>query len=210
MSVEGFRAKLGVTGVITSGRHSVFSQGLHGQKVDFDRIRPGSQLDDEWTDINVWALRRAHPYIRPGHFLVSIANGTLRLVDAMGHEMQGQVGTLHTEKDPESSMPYLTKDAQAVIADLDGRRGHRLTLVEDTSTTGRKAAFIARQVVAINEDLPIEMQTTLQRQDQLPELDALGIGYRAIIHEVMPTYTEAQCQLEGFCATGEEPIPYKG
>ncbi len=207
ITTERFREKLDEEGIVTTGRHHVFSQGLHGQKVDFDRIASGSLLDDEWTQVNVRAFRQAHPYIR-SQFLVSIANGTIDLVNGMTREMRGDVTALHTVKDPEDNMPYLSKEAVEIIAGLDVIRKPELTLVEDTSSTGRKTAFVARQIRKVNPDVHLEVQTTFQRQEVLPELDDLEISYHAIIKEILPTYTQDECRKIGFCALGEIPIPY--
>jgi pyrimidine operon attenuation protein/uracil phosphoribosyltransferase len=210
---EEFEERIYEAGVIEAGSHSVFSQGLHGQKADLSVIDPGSALWDEWVQLNVDKVIELDADTPPD-FLIGVDRGTTELVDAVADELDG-VTALHTVKG-RGNLAYLRQDAIEAIRDrADMRRAGvgitryvRVRFLEDVSTTG---SGVSRPIDEINGlGLPVAMRviTTLQRRERLEYLDDRHIAYHAIVKQLTPTYTKEECEDHGFCADGMPLRPY--
>ena len=184
------------------GLHHEFSSGMHGQKIDFDKIPSGSELFEQWVEANAvyyhWLLGSA----RLGKTaLVGVANGTNRLVEPLAEVIGGGVMPLTTVKDP----LRLDPDSYRMAGRFDPSTA---IVIEDVGTTGNNAAHAA---LAIRQAVP-DVRTVYgiiswQRQSELPRLKNAVTGYYSIIEDdkTYPTYHPDDCV---HCKEGWELAPY--
>jgi orotate phosphoribosyltransferase len=93
---------------------------------------------------------------------------------------------------------------------IAGVKPELVVVFEDVGTTGSNSVQVARGALEAGA-LAVEVVTTWKRQPALGRLDEAGIPYRAIIDEVLPTYSPLECQTDpnGFHARGWDFIPRK-
>ncbi len=176
ITIPEFKNRLETQGAITVIDNVICEAHL-------DRIIPGSDLDDQWTDININFLRRTHHYTMPG-YIMSIAGGTVGLVGNMAREMNGQVDPLHTERDIVSDDVYFEKEVKMLIEDITSLGPQRrIVLLEGYLDKHSDVVSVAEHIAELNPHVNLEVQSTFQQEDVIPELDALGIAYRAIFQE---------------------------
>src|SRR5947207_3370140 len=81
------------------GVHHEFVSGMHGRKLDFDAIPTKSKLFGEWVVVAAQTIDELYPDIdRAKLALLSVANGTNRLVGPVAKQLGGGVTALLTEK----------------------------------------------------------------------------------------------------------------
>lgn len=203
--IDQFKLHLIEFGVLDPERvHHEFGQGLHGRKVDFDKIdeeRDG--IFSEWVNINVEFIEAEYPQ-RPDA-LVGVANGTNRLAEKAAEEIGGGILFLATEKNQQSK-PVLTDEAKMQIKEI----GPEFALIdEDVGTVGTNSLSAAKSVLEAGVTRA-EVLNTWQRSETLELLDEAGIAYRSIIKHVLPSYTPEECRGEGgLCGAGWELVPYE-
>jgi hypothetical protein len=186
------------------GVHHVFSQGLHGRKIDLDKIKPGTELYDELVYLTVRYTVSSYLDDLPDA-VVGIANGTNKLAKDVSDEIGG--GTLYLDTFKHEGLPRLTADSVRKV------RRHEPVFaveVEDVGTTGRNSLPPALQLRQLGVER-VEVVHTVQRSETLPMLDAAGVAYSALIKRLEPSYDAQEClsNPEGFCAQGWKTIPYK-
>jgi hypothetical protein len=113
-----FKQKIIDSGIVDGeGIHHVFSQGLHGQKIDFDLIDDESELYAEWVELTSEFIKQN--YDKPPDVLVGVANGTNRLALSVAKILGGNVTGLVTVKpDGSRNQPVLTDESVKKIQDL--------------------------------------------------------------------------------------------
>lgn len=202
--VAHFRESIIGSGIVLDpeGTHHEFVSGMHGQKLDFDKIESGSPLYQEWVDVNAAFIKDKYPSIPT--FILGVANGTNRLSEDVAPVLGGDVDGLITEKDEDNSkIIRLTHMADKAIRMV---QPELVVVVEDVGTTGSnsvQAAVAAKEAGAKR----VEVVTTWKRRRKLERLEEAGIPYQAIIDEPLTTYSPGECEAEGFCARGWEFIP---
>lgn len=198
---ETFREHLLDEGVLDpEGIHHEFVRGMHGRKLHFDRVRPGTSLYDEWVVVGAQTLRELHPDLS-GLILVSVAEGTNDVTVDIAEELGEGVIGLQTEK-VGSRQVRLNKIARQVIRAV---RPKRVCIFEDASTEGTIVLTAAEDLRSMDIEDP-EVLTTWQRRHRLELLENAGIYYNAIIDEPVPTYTPEDCRRMGHCAAMWELI----
>lgn len=185
--------------------HREFKSGMHGQEANLgeEHLPPGSELYDEYVDVNVGAI--CGNYLWPKQngplFVIGVANGTNRLAVDVGEKVPGAIG-FETEKDADDNI-HLTRVAKRAIEVI---RPNLAVVVENVGTTGGSALQVAEAILEAGAR-HVVVQVTLQRRERLERLDDVGIRYRSIIKRILPTYTPEECNDHGFCAHGWYFIP---
>lgn len=199
---EKFVQELVKCGVIDSGQvHHEFNQGLHGRKVDFDKIETASDLFRRWVNLTASSIR--DKYTELPDALLGVANGTNRLAEAVAKELGGEMYALITEK-VEQSKPVLNKESSQLVKE---KLPKFVLVVEDVGTKGTNSLSAAKS--AAQAGVPrVEVLNTWQRNETLELLDEARITYKSVIKKVMPNYTPEDCRTIGYCAQGLKIIPY--
>lgn len=202
-SVVDFRNHILDSGVLDpEGVHHEFVSGMHGRKLDFDLIPDESELFGEW--VNVCARRIEDLYEHDDWIklaLMSVANGTNRLVEPVAIELGAHYSTLLTEKISPKEVALTRRS----VVRLQSLEPDLVVAIEDVGTSGSTAATAvtsarehgARRVEALN---------TWQRREQLEALVGIDAVYHSIIYEPLPTLTPEECQATGYCSWGWEYI----
>lgn len=204
-NVEVFKHNLIDAGIVDpNGVHHEFVSGLHGQKIDFDSVPDESDLFQEWVAVFGDAIDLRYPaQDYPKIVVMSVANGTNRVVDPIAERLGPRATAIQTVKvsakavelTPEAIEKLLRADPDMVVAAEDvGTKG----------TTSASAVVSARKVW----NGPIEAMNTWQRRPELEELIGIGATYSSIIFEPMPSLTPEQCLSTGFCAQGWQFIEH--
>ncbi|MDB5168862.1 MAG: hypothetical protein JWO41_218 [Candidatus Saccharibacteria bacterium] len=188
------------------GIHSEFVSGMHGQKVDFDKLGDQDELYGDWVDVNADYIEEQFP--RLPEYILGVANGTNRVVHSVARRMNGRVVALESRKDKDNDkVLYLPPNVEKIITLT---RPALVAVVEDVGTTGSNSVQVA---VAAKEAGAGEVivVTTWKRRPQLERLEEAGIEYMAIIDHPLPTFTPEDCetQPDGFCARDWEFKPRK-
>lgn len=196
--------------------HHEFTTGLHGEKLDFDVVTRGTREWDMWVELSAAETRQIFPG-PDAPCLVSIANGTIDITEAIADELNAHgnyetpVLVAHTEKFviDEQKIVQLSEAAKKLIAfyGID-----QVVEIDDAATTGSTTAMPIPKLreLGVND---IRVLYAWLRNPHLPYLDAQKIQYYGLINEhYLPNYTAEDCQDHGFCA--EDPprplIPYVG
>ena len=184
------------------GVHHEFNQGLHGQKIDLDRVVVGTALFDEWVRLTAEFIEGS--YAEPPDVLVGVASGSNRLVQPVSGRLAGKPLALETIK-TERSAPVLSEISRVAIQ--EAQRSFVLVL-EDVANRGTNTLSVVRSVQAAGAKR-VEVLNTLQRSPELELLRANGISYRSILTHILPNYSETDCREFGYCAHGWRLVPYK-
>ncbi len=184
----------------SEGVHHEFNQGLHGKKIDFDKIANGTPLFYEWVELVAEALQN-YPQL-PGA-LVGVANGTNRIVAAVSRKLGNKPLVLETVKDKRSG-PILTQESRKII---QTEKPAFIVIVEDVGSRGTNSLSVTRSLQEVGATR-IEVLNTLQRSQELELLRASGVPYKSILKYVLPTYTANECKKLGYCSRGWKLIPY--
>lgn len=206
LSVSNFRDHLLDEEVLDpEGVHHEFVSGLHGRKLDFDTIPSDSRLFEEWVEA---VARRVHElYIAENAgkiVLVSVANGTNRLVPIVAAEVGHKVVGVLTAKESAKSVKLLPESVEAIKA----IKPEVAVAIEDVGTRGTTSASAVSDVRRLNVPR-VEALNTWQRRQQLEELEAIGAPYNAVIFEPLPSLSPAECRATGYCAYGWEFIEHE-
>lgn len=193
-----FKQKIIDSGIVEGeGVHHVFSQGLHGQKIDFDLIGDNSELYDNW--VNLTAEFITQNYDNLPDVVVGVANGTNRLAVSVAEVLGGDVAGLVTVKPDESrNQPVLTNESIKKIQEI---KPSSTLILEDVGTTGTNSSSVYRSLKQAGVE-NVEILNTWQRNENLPHLDNEGAKYKAVIKDVLTNYTPKECQESGFCSKG--------
>ena len=195
-NIEVFQAHILEAGVLDPPKvHHEFVSGKHGRKLDFDTIETGSDLYNEWVDVNVGFIVDEFP--RTPEVILGVANGTNRLSLDVARRFNGQSLGLVSEKDPRNSkILSLNWLAARVIRAIEPEL---VVVVEDVGTTGSNSVQVAVQARELGAKKVIVVPTW-QRQPSLGKLDEAGISYVPIIGQTLPTFDKEDCEINGFCA----------
>ncbi|HLB66021.1 MAG TPA: hypothetical protein VJJ78_00275 [Candidatus Saccharimonadales bacterium] len=186
------------------GFHREFSQTppLHGQKADFDAIPTEDPLFDEWVNITAKGIHGL--YSELPSVLISVADGTNRLVGPVAEELGHKIVGLVTKKTKEGIV-VLTPETWRKV---HGRKPEFALVLEDVASEGNQVASAVRHTKEAGAQRT-EALIALKRQRRLKKL--VGIAHKSILDFDLPTFTEKDCMTlpEGFCKLGWKLIPYK-
>jgi orotate phosphoribosyltransferase len=194
--IENFKQHLLETDILDPiGIHHEFSSGMHGRKLDFDRIETHSELYNEWIDITTDFITQEYP-MQP-KFLIGVANGTNRVSVDTANKLGGNIIGLDTEKDiNDSKIIHLTKMAKIII---EKSNPEFVLVVEDVGSTGSNSVQVASESLLAGAR-QVEILNTWQRRAHLEKLLELGIPYKSIIKVELPTFEPIVCELSGYCS----------
>lgn len=186
--------------------HHEFSQGLHGRKIDFDRIVEGTDLYDEWVDLTAESLALRIPKSFMRHtVLVGVAKRTNPFVHDVAEVISDGVHAIETAKN-EMRQPVLTEAAVEALHDIDPVIA---IVCEDVITKGTNSSSVALSVHQNRQHRlrVIEVVGTVQRG--IPErLVTINISYHALIKRLMRDFQPDDCRERGYCAEGSKLISY--
>lgn len=199
-------------GVKDDGIHHEFVSGLHGEKLDFDRVyqRRRSPTYLLGLVLKGQLIHDISPNDRIG--IVGIANGATQHAVDLSRYMQFRYPYL-------SDSPLVTTkriEGQQKIVELTSESHHTLgsqsidtvVLDDDVGTTGSSTAQPVPDLLNIGFD-DIFAAYDWIRSDHLPYLDELGVPAYGLIEEVLPNFTPSQCNEVGLCMQGLELVRYK-
>ena len=202
-NIEEFKQHVIDAGVLDAeGIHHEFVSGSHGRKLDFDIIETGSPLYEEWIDVTSDFIADNFPDLPA--IIIGVANGTNRVALDTARRLGDGVTGFVSEKDPKNSKVIRLGDETSKR--IQAIRPELVVVVEDVGTTGGSSVQVARNALEAGAK-EVEVFTTWQRRPQLERLIELGVPYRAIIKEILPTYDPDECRESGFCSQGWQLIP---
>lgn len=178
------------------GTHHVFSQGLHGRKIDFDLIPDDSELFRQWVDLTADFIKENYPDLPEA--LVGVANGTNRLAISVAEKL-GLRGLVTFKPEGSRNQPILTPGAEGELKEL---RPKLVLILEDVGTRGTNSSSVARSVRDLGLD-NLEVINTWQRSETLPLLDEINVPYKAIIKEILTNFSPEDCE---YCQQGWEVL----
>ncbi|HEX5448107.1 MAG TPA: hypothetical protein VFW90_02820, partial [Candidatus Saccharimonadales bacterium] len=140
-NVEKFKQHLEAKILDSEGVHHEFVSGMHGRKLDFDVIPDNDPLLREWIEAVTAAIDKLYPDIpRNKLALLSVANGTNRLVGPVAEKLGGGVTALLTEKESPKSVRLALESAKR-LKELDPVL---VVAIEDVGTKGTTSASAVR------------------------------------------------------------------
>lgn len=178
--------------------HHEFVSGLHGRKLDFDKIQTGSKLYDQWIDTYVSYITQQYDSLPD--VVIGVANGANRLAVSLAAQLGGGVVGLMSEKTADGAIIF----NKSVVDYIQNVQPRFVLIVEDVGTTGgssAKAAKAAKDLGAIK----VAVLNTWQRADTLDALQQEGISHAALITKILPAYSADSCDL---CKDGSRLISY--
>lgn len=176
--------------------HHEFASGLHGRKLDFDKIETNSKLYDLWVSALTGYIHANYSPLPD--VLVGVANGTNRLATSVASRLGGESIGLVTVKEP-SGVVRFSSDVLATIRSLNP---DFVLILEDVGTSGGTASSVALAALSARVNR-VEVLNTWQRSQTLPKLDEAGVPYRSLITEPLPNYTPDNC---AYCQSGSHLI----
>lgn len=208
VSVEQFEQNLLALGIKDEVCHHEFTTGVHGEKLNFDLITPGSAEWRQWTELNASMIRQLYSDCQPP-VLVSIADGTIDITEATALELnrfgnyEDEVRVAHTEKlvdDTGNKTVRLTEAAKQLLAYFGIQQAIE---IDDAATTGSTTAMPVPKLREFGVS-DIRVLYAWLRNRHLPHLDDLNVPYYGIVDgHYLPDYSPADCRDHGFCA--EDP-----
>ena len=186
------------------GVHHEFFNGDHGPKVNMDAIPANSRLFSKWVTVTASFLRNIYdPHELQGAVLLSVANGTNRLVEPVSDELDGITVPLETEKDNNKQV-FLSDYARQYI---NLARPPLVIALEDVGTTGMSAAMAVADAIKAGAKRA-EVATTFQRRHRLEVLLGIGAVHHSIIKHVIEDFSPKECREAGYCARDWSLIKY--
>lgn len=178
--------------------HHEFVSGVHGRKIDMDKIETGSEFYLQWMDACVKFIQ--DNYDEQPDMVLGVANGANRMAVSIAAGLGGNTIGLMTEKETSKSSK-LHKTVEDVIS---GYKPKRLLVVEDVGTAGTTSATAAQKAKEAGAQ-KVTVLNTWQRNETLVKLDEAGFNYKAMILEPLPNYEPDACD---YCANGSEFVPH--
>jgi orotate phosphoribosyltransferase len=199
-AVESLREGILQFGILDRvGVHHEFASGMHGRKLDFDRIPDDSMLYKTWITATSGFIRDEYPDLPD--LVVGVANGTNRVALDVAATLRNNVIGVGSQKDPDNkTILQLSQPIKNLISYVQPKLA---VVIEDVGTTGSNSVQVAEQVFSAGAH-EVEVVNTWQRRRILEKLVAVGIHYRSIIVEEIETYPAEVCQRSEHCAEGWE------
>ncbi|HUD05979.1 MAG TPA: phosphoribosyltransferase [Candidatus Saccharimonadales bacterium] len=203
--IEKFKINIKKSGILDpEGIHHEFVSGMHGRKLDFDAIPDDSDLFNEWVDVVVKFIKETYQDIDHARLaIVSVANGTNRLVPLVANKLGGGSVALLTEK----VSPKEVKLTDEAVKKLKSFAHDLVVTIEDVGTKGTTSATALRSAMAAGAKR-VESINTWQRRHRLEEIESLGVVNHSIITDLLPTLTPEDCRKSEYCAKGWQYIEH--
>lgn len=172
--------------------HHEFVSGVHGRKLDFDKILTGSELYNLWVDVSVEFIKDNYKTLPD--MILGVANGTNRLAVSIAAKLgNGTIGLMSEKQTSRSSQ--LHKSVEDVIR---GYEPNFVLVVEDVGTSGTTSETTARKALEAGAKY-VEVLNGWQRNSKLEKLEDSNIKYRSVIVETLPNYQPSDCE---YCKAG--------
>ncbi|HET7673749.1 MAG TPA: hypothetical protein VFK11_04545 [Candidatus Saccharimonadales bacterium] len=193
--VDKFKKEILSSGILDKeGVHHVFSQGLHGRKIDFDLIPDDSELFNQWVDVTADFIRENYDVLPDA--VIGVANGTNRLAFAVADKL-GVAGLDTLKPEGSRNQPVLTDESISRLKEIKPKSA---VILEDVGTTGTNSSSVSRSMRELGFD-NFEVINTWQRSESLKLLDEMNVPYKSVIKEVLISYKPEECE---YCAKGWE------
>jgi orotate phosphoribosyltransferase len=197
--VEDFKKRVLSEGILDGEDiHHEFVSGVHGRKLDFDKIETGSDLYKEWVEVLVDFIKDS--YDQQPDVILGVANGANRLAVSVAAGLGNGTMGLMTEKET-------SKASKFHVCVEDVIRGYKpkfVLVIEDVGTAGTTSATASKKALEAGAQ-HVEVLNTWQRNEKLPRLDEVGVAYRSVILEPMPSYQPDECE---YCKNDVEFVPH--
>lgn len=202
--IDTFKKHLEGFGVIDpEGVHHEFVSGTHGRKIDFDAIPTDDPLFEEWIEVIATYIKETFPDSLDDIGLVSVANGTNRVVPLVAEKLGPGASYFLTEKQTSKSVRLESSSESALREKQPGL----ILVLEDVGTQGTTSASAVEKVRELGFT-NIRVINTWQRQKTLVKLDEINVPYSAIIVDILDTFSPDDCTIKGYCAEGWEFITH--
>lgn len=190
------------------GIHHEFSQGLHGRKVDCDKIKEDTPLYEDWIGLEADLVWQSLPKRTLGRVvLIGIANGTNRIARDTANAL-GCVSYVETYKN-EHGKPELTTEAIEQLASINPAH---IRFTEDVFSRGTNVMWALASLRTHWPSNLVDIEAFSLFERGRPEwLLSIGLKYHSLIREHLPTFQPDECKTDsnGFCSKEWELIPYK-
>jgi orotate phosphoribosyltransferase-like protein len=198
--IEVFKDRIISAGVLDpEGVHHEFRSGLHGQKLNFEKVGTSGPFYEEWVHRAADFLAKDFPRLPDA--VLGVADGTNQLALDVAKRLGSEVTGLVSRKNEfDKNTLMLSESAERFISQHESEL---LIVLEDVGTTGSNSVQVAGAGLWAGAK-QVEVVVTWQRRPSLERLDGAGIPYRALIHEDLPGYDPDDCR---FCEQGWELIP---
>jgi adenine/guanine phosphoribosyltransferase-like PRPP-binding protein len=186
--------------------HHEFSSGLHGLKLDFDKVPTYSDLYMNWTSLMYRAIVEtyADEEERPDA-LVGVANGANRLARHIAPKFGLKATSLETEKDKELSTIKLNLDGLRKVRRFN--RPRFALVIDDVGTTGGSASKVAEQLLDEGVER-VEAFFGWIRNPELTSLNFIDVVYNGLVRYDLPSLSPEVCEDYGYCSDGVPLIEY--
>lgn len=178
--------------------HHEFVSGLHGRKLDFDKIETGSEFYQQWVDALVKFIKEE--YDSEPDMILGVANGANRLAVSVAAGLGNSTIGLMTEKETSKSSK-LHKSVEDII---NGYKPKLVLVIEDVGTAGTTSATAAKKALVAGAQ-QVTVLNTWQRNKKLEKLEEAGFEYKSMILEPMPNYEPDACE---YCKNGVKLVPH--
>ena len=179
--------------------HHEFVSGMHGRKLDFDKIPTGSELYLLWVDASVDYIKANYPELPS--VILGVANGANRLAVSIAAKLGNDTIGLMTEKDTSKS----SKFHPSVEDVIRGYKPKFLLIVEDVGTAGTTSATAAQKALEAGAQR-VEVLNTWQRSSSLAKLEEADVSYQSVIVDPLPNYQPDDCE---YCKKGVELVEHE-
>ncbi len=178
--------------------HHEFVSGVHGRKLDFDKIPTGSDLYELWLDALVEHIKANYNPLPD--FYIGVANGANRLAVSIAARMgNGAIG-LMTDKETPKSVRFSTSAADVISS----YKPDFALFLEDVGTSGTTSLTGVEKALALGAQRA-EVLNTWQRNKKLAKLEEAGVPYQSVIFEPLPSFPPDDCD---YCKAGVEFVPH--
>ena len=178
--------------------HHEFVSGLHGRKLDFDKIPTASDLYELWVEAYIEYIQNNYQ-VQPS-MIIGVANGANRLAVSIAAGLGNGTLGLMTEKETSKSSRF----HPSVEDIIRSYKPKFVLIVEDVGTAGTTSATAAIKALEAWVQ-SVEVLNTWQRSESLTKLEEAGISYRSLIVEQLPNYPPESCE---YCKQGVKLVEH--
>lgn len=198
--VKTFRDRVLSEGILDDETvHHEFVTGMHGRKLDFDKILTGSEFYKQWVAVMVRFIQET--FETQPDMILGVANGANRLAVSIAAGLgNGTIGLMSEKESSKSSRLH-----KSVVDVIEGFRPRFVLVVEDVGTAGTTSATCAQKALEAGAQT-VSVLNTWQRREHLERLEEAGVDYKSMIVELMPTYEAVDCE---YCKKGIKLVPHE-
>lgn len=178
--------------------HHEFVTGMHGRKIDMDKILTASPLYEQWVDVLVQYI--SENYDTQPNAIIGVANGANRLAVSVAAKLENRPFGLMTDKETPKSVRFSTSAADVISS----YKPDFALFLEDVGTSGTTSLTGVEKALALGAQRA-EVLNTWQRNKKLAKLEEAGVPYQSVIFEPLPSFPPDDCD---YCKAGVEFVPH--